>query len=341
MYSKKLKNSSLLDEVNRHLISLINQYSSNDNCAFICLGWTILYFFTALVYLHFYPGYLSTLLMSTSIVRTFVVFHDACHLSFFKCPTRNKWLSNVLSIFLPQSPSDWTKSHNLHHAHIGDSSIFDYSLTIWFSEEEYNRMNIIIKLLYRIVRDPLLFPIIISFWGFIIFPFIKSPLETIKVRSFLYFVLYYLFNHKTLFLYILSTWIAGSIGVILFHLQHQCNSPYRVPHECHSTIDAGIQGSTYLIVPWPLKLMTLGIEYHHIHHVSTRVPCYELELCHRQGELYFGKDWEKLSVNKVNFKKAFLSLFHSLYDGPKVKFQKDIILKFKSFEPYQSLGLHD
>jgi fatty acid desaturase len=43
---------------------------------------------------------------------------------------------------------------------------------------------------------------------------------------------------------------------------------------------AAIQGSSFLVIPWYLKWVTLGIEYHHIHHLTAVVPGYRLQECH-------------------------------------------------------------
>ena len=84
----------------------------------------------------------------------------------------------------------------------------------------------------------------------------------------------------------LASWVGGLIGIQLFHLQHQCNTPYRVTPAVHSKWDAGMLGSTHLLVPFPLTLVTAAIEFHHIHHASTQVPSYHLAACHREGEMH-------------------------------------------------------
>jgi omega-6 fatty acid desaturase (delta-12 desaturase) len=40
-----------------------------------------------------------------------------------------------------------------------------------------------------------------------------------------------------------------------------------------------------LVLPEVLKLFTAGIEYHHIHHLSSRVPSYRLRACHEEAPL--------------------------------------------------------
>ena len=344
--SSKIKDSanlslSLRDEDKLYLEKLLKKHRADNASAWMCIFWTILHFLVSLNFLHFYPCSLSIILMGMNIVRNFMIFHDACHMSFFPNANHNKILSQVLSTFVPQSSSDWTASHNFHHSHLGDSSFMDLSLTIWFNKSEYEHMPFFVKLGFRIIRDPILLPFILSAWVFIIFPFIKSPLETLLLRLLFYAPLYFFLGWRTTLLYLTSSWVGGMIGLQLFHLQHQCNTPYRVDHRTHSSWDAGILGSTHLLVSWPINLMTLGIEFHHIHHASTRVPGYNLAKCHSEGEAVFGHGWCRLGVNRVGPVKAFLSSFHTLFDSNKETVVGQAAPRFVSFEPYQSLGLHD
>ena len=44
--------------------------------------------------------------------------------------------------------ADWTKSHNHHHRHLGRFDISDFSLTVWFSEKEYQAMSLPLRCAY-------------------------------------------------------------------------------------------------------------------------------------------------------------------------------------------------
>ena len=49
----------------------------------------------------------------------------------------------------------------------------------------------------------------------------------------------------------------------------------------------GLRGSSFLIIPEALKFFTAAIEYHHVHHLNTRVPLYRLRQCHEEGAALF------------------------------------------------------
>ena len=290
-------------------------------------------------YMAYSESLLSTFLVSFTIVRNFMILHDACHLSFFKSTKHNVMLAKGMQFFSPFEWSTWQSTHNHHHHHLGDSSVIDTSLTVWFSEEDYSKMPLKFRIPFRLIRDPMLFFPIASAWVF----FISRPIIQFLPRYTVPAILYYLFGFKTFLLYNCAGWMAGIIGLALFHLQHQVNTPYRVSKDRKSMIDAGLYGSTLLAIRWPFTLMTLGIEFHHIHHASTRVPGYNLADCHAEGEaLGLFKN-----INRVGGYRAFVSMFHALFKGNTKCSHADHhdpnheLPSFVTFWPYSALGLYD
>ena len=69
--------------------------------------------------------------------------------------------------------------------------------------------------------------------------------------------------------------------------------------------------TSMLKVPWFLEWVTLGIQYHHIHHMTPRIPSYNLKTCHDTLEKNDNSIWNKITI--VSYTQAFKSLFHTLY----------------------------
>lgn len=338
--SESEQNPRSLDKDDMKLLNaLLKKHAADSWGAKKCLATTFIGWSLSLYLLHTYQSWWAVILMGCCVVRCFIMFHDACHLSFFADRKANGQLAWLLSMVSPQSQGDWTASHNQHHSHLGDSSFLDLSLTIWFNKQEYKDMGLLLGTAYRLIRDPILLPGIISAYQFWLYPLVNNTKETLTNRLPFYVPLVLLLGWKTALLYVVSAWVAGIIGIQLFHLQHQCNTPYRVQHNDHSSWDAGMAGSTHLHVAFPFTYATMGIEYHHIHHASTRVPGYNLAACHAEG-MKHGL-WEKAGVMEVGPKKAFLSLFHSLFEDNKLEEEGKPPPKFVSFDFYQALGLHD
>ena len=71
--------------------------------------------------------------------------------------------------------------------------------------------------------------------------------------------------------------LAGAAGIWLFYVQHQFEDAYWETHEHWSYADAALQGSSYLRLPRVLQFFTGNIGLHHVHHLSARIPNYNLQ----------------------------------------------------------------
>jgi omega-6 fatty acid desaturase (delta-12 desaturase) len=80
--------------------------------------------------------------------------------------------------------------------------------------------------------------------------------------------------------------LAGSIGIWLFYVQHQFEDAYWRSAEDWTYADAALQGSSYLKLPRVLQFFTGNIGLHHVHHLSARIPNYNLERAHRENPMF-------------------------------------------------------
>ncbi|CAK9058326.1 unnamed protein product [Durusdinium trenchii] len=266
----------------RKLQELVSKWRADDSEAWLSLALTAGLYLSSLALVHLSGGHWSSIIfLAFALVRAFIVFHDAAHSSFFEKPEHNKSLGQVLQFFINYSLEEWNAVHNSHHAHFGDNTIRDSSLTIWFSEQELDNAAWYLRLVHRIIRDPIFFYPLAGLFVF----FLNKPQQHWPYRTVVPFLVWYGLGMQTLCAYLLAAWLGGSLGVACFHLQHHCNSPYRVPDDSSRThLDAAILGSTRIPLAWPLSVFSFGIEYHHIHHFDIRVPGYRLERCDAEGE---------------------------------------------------------
>lgn len=82
--------------------------------------------------------------------------------------------------------------------------------------------------------------------------------------------------------YTLVLSLAGALGIILFTLQHNFEDSYAKGDEEWDYFSAALEGTSYLDLPRVLHWFTADIGYHHIHHLSARIPNYKLEECHQE-----------------------------------------------------------
>jgi len=109
-------------------------------------------------------------------------------------------------------------------------------------------------------------------------------------------------------IYVISVSIAGGAGIILFTVQHNFEHSYASDSE-HWHYDIGATaGTSFLILPGWLDWFTLNIGYHHIHHLSARIPNYCLAQCHREYQQLFS------DVTRIKLSQVYSSLKCILWD---------------------------
>ena len=79
--------------------------------------------------------------------------------------------------------------------------------------------------------------------------------------------------------------IAGALGVWLFYVQHSFEHGYWTRSAQWSPRRAAIDGSSFYDLPAVLRWITCNIGYHHIHHLSPRIPNYYLRAAHEATAL--------------------------------------------------------
>jgi omega-6 fatty acid desaturase (delta-12 desaturase) len=87
--------------------------------------------------------------------------------------------------------------------------------------------------------------------------------------------------------YTVSVSLAGGAGILLFTVQHNFEHSYASHDEGWDAHTAAIAGTSFLVLPRWLNWFTANIGYHHIHHLSARIPNYRLRECHDENQHLF------------------------------------------------------
>jgi len=82
--------------------------------------------------------------------------------------------------------------------------------------------------------------------------------------------------------YLSSVSLAGGAAIVLFTVQHNFEHSYASGNDGWDSGVAAIQGTSFLTLPRWLHWFTANIAYHHIHHLSARIPNYCLAECHER-----------------------------------------------------------
>ncbi len=110
-------------------------------------------------------------------------------------------------------------------------------------------------------------------------------------------------------IYLISVSLAGGVGILLFTVQHNFEHSYASDTR-HWDYDTGaIEGTSFLILPRWLNWFTANIGYHHIHHLSSRIPNYRLIGCHNEYRHLFG------DVTRVKLSQVPRALKYILWDA--------------------------
>ena len=136
-------------------------------------------------------------------------------------------------------------------------------------------------------------------------------------------------QYGVLYHYAGSVVISSSLGVILFHNQHTFNPPYVVSNNTWNKKDSGLKGSSFIQIPKYLKYFTMGIEYHHIHHMNASIPGYHLQGIH-EGVCQTSNEFDTITI--LSMKDCYHNLWLALYDEDKDRYisckEADVIIKY-------------
>lgn len=256
-----------------------------------------------LMYLSLNFSYFITLLLAIPtagfLVRIFIIQHDCGHLSFFPSRKANDTVGLLCSLFTLTPYYYWQKSHAIHHAHAGNlehRGIGDiYTMTV----EEYLEKSRWGKFKYRLYRNPfILFVILPTLLFVVLYRFPSSQHKAMKrVESSVHWTnlalailcggLIWLIGWQALLMVYAPVMIlAATAGTWLFFVQHQFEDAYWANQGSWDYTLAALQGSSYYKLPKVLQWFTGNIGFHHIHHLSPRIPNYLLEKCHEENPLF-------------------------------------------------------
>jgi len=87
--------------------------------------------------------------------------------------------------------------------------------------------------------------------------------------------------------YLTSVSIAGGAAIVIFTVQHNFEHSNATGSEGWDSDVAAIKGTSYLVLPRWLNWFTANIAYHHVHHLSVRIPNYHLAECHNKYQHQF------------------------------------------------------
>jgi omega-6 fatty acid desaturase (delta-12 desaturase) len=237
------------------------------------------------------------LLAAGFLVRIFIIFHDCGHASFFRSKRANN-ITGVIAGLLNLTPyRHWRWQHALHHGTAGNLDRRG-SGDIWtLTVQEYLQCTRWRRFAYRLARNPIALFLVAPLYVFVVHHRFAVPTAPKRERASvrltnwallgIALAMSALIGLKALLLIQLTVSVfAGALGLWLFYVQHQFEGAYWVRAEEWDYAAAALQGSSFYKLPRVLQWFTGNIGFHHIHHLSPRIPNYHLQRCHEADPFF-------------------------------------------------------
>jgi omega-6 fatty acid desaturase (delta-12 desaturase) len=252
-------------------------------------------------------------------MRLFIIQHDCGHNAFFESTKWNNRVGFVLGIITLTPYYHWRRSHAKHHAGSGDLDFRGFGDVETITVKEYQELSGWAKFRYRFYRHPFVLFVIGPTLLFAVihrFPTNLEPNEK-KERNSVYqtnlgiAAIFLILGPIIGFWQVLILWLpiivfSSMIGVYLFYVQHQFEDTYWRWHEEWEYEHAALQGSSFFKLPKILQWFSGNIGFHHVHHLSPKIPNYNLERAHYENEIF--QNVETITIS-TSIKTIFLDLW--------------------------------
>ena len=231
------------------------------------------------------------------MVRLFIIHHDCGHGSFFRSRRAHDFWGFITGVLTLTPYRHWRWEHAVHHSSSSDLDRRGMGDIPTWTVQEYLESSRWKRFAYRLARNPVLLFVIAPLYLFLIKHRFSMAKAGRRERQSGYWTnlgilglgvgLSLVFGLKAYLLIQLTVMaVAGSASVWLFYVQHQFEGVYWQRHDRWDDLTAALQGSSFYKLPRILQWFSGNIGFHHIHHLSARIPNYNLERCHNAEPLF-------------------------------------------------------
>lgn len=230
-------------------------------------------------------------------IRTFIIMHDCGHGSFLPSRTWNDIVGWVTGILTATPYAHWRREHAIHHAtsgHLeqrGTGDITTLTVREYLAKKWHQRTK------YRLYRNPVVllglgptFLLIKHRWPARDLAGRREKLNVhltnLALAGLITIISLLIGFRQFMMIWLPIVLLSGTAGVLLFYVQHQFEDAYWREGVEWDYATAAVAGSSYLRLPKVLQWFTGNIGFHHVHHLSPKIPNYQLERCHRENPTF-------------------------------------------------------
>jgi len=237
------------------------------------------------------------LVATVFLTRMYSLFHDLTHNSMFEARQANSRWGHFLGFLLFTPFRWWQRQHRVHHAHTGDLDHRGVGEINTMTLAEYEDASPLRRFGYRLYRNPLLMLLVGPSLVFLFerrFPqrgMSRRMLASVAATNLALVAWVALWSAvvgwQTFLLMQGTTLIAGgAIAAWMLYIQHQYEDTYYQAPGSWKFELAALQGSSYLQLPRPLAWAVGNANYHHVHHLSAKIPNYRLREAHESHPMF-------------------------------------------------------
>lgn len=237
------------------------------------------------------------LVTTVLLVRMYSLFHDLTHNALFPSRATNARWGHVLGFLLFTPYRWWQRQHALHHAHTGNLDKRGAGEIFTMTLAEYEQTSPLRRLGYRLYRNPVLLLLV---GPSLVFCFERRFPQRGMSRRILGSVVmtnlalaawvigWGLLAGWPTFLAITATTLiaGGAIAAWMLYVQHQYEHTYYESADDWRFELAALQGSSYLQLPRALAWVVGNANFHHVHHLSAKIPNYRLREVHETHPMF-------------------------------------------------------
>jgi omega-6 fatty acid desaturase (delta-12 desaturase) len=237
------------------------------------------------------------LVATVFLTRMYSLFHDLTHNSLFESRETNSRWGHFLGFLLFTPYRWWQRQHAIHHAHTGDLEVRGIGEINTMTLSEYESASRLRRLGYRLYRNPVLMLLVGPSLVFLferrfpqrgMTPRILLSVVLTNIALIAWVLCWSSIVGLGTFLLIQGTTLVagGAIAAWMLYVQHQYEDTYyRAPGEWQFEL-AALQGSSYLHLPRPLAWVVGNANFHHVHHLSAKIPNYRLRDAHGSHAMF-------------------------------------------------------
>ena len=265
-----------------------------NSVGFYAALWVVM-FFTSAVSL--WLTFAVALLAGAVLVRIFIIFHDCGHGSYYKSRKANNIVGFICGVLTFTPYSHWRWEHSIHHGAAGNLDRRGTGDVWTMTTDEYRTSPRLKRFAYRCVRHPIGLLLVGPLYLFLIRERFSTKGASKRDRRSVLWINLSIFSLAAvliaiygflpwLLIQLTTVTVCCTCGVWLFYVQHQFEDTYWERTADWDYTAAALHGSSFYKLPKLFQWFSGNIGFHHIHHLSSRIPNYNLEKCHNSHELF-------------------------------------------------------